>query len=856
MIFEIKKLPIRKIDLGDKGLKDLHDRVVLFVKQIVELNQDLNQGWQFQQVGETEWNPATVPGCVHLDLLQNKLIEDPFYRDNEKKVQWIDQENWEYRLLFDVNPEILSKKHIQLVFEGLDTYASIILNGQHVLDANNMFRAWQVDVRSILKERDNQLTVHFRSPILEVLPKIKTMLYQLPAVNDEPSPYTRKAPYHYGWDWGPRLITSGIWKSVKLEAWDNIKIIDLSIITKKITSQKAQLGVRAEVFSDIAEKAILRILDDRGKISETMQVNLQVGLNTLSREIEIIAPELWWPNGYGKQALYTIRMEISAGNERIHTTRRIGIRTLELKREQDRWGESFTFVVNGVPIFAKGANWIPSDNFTARVSKEKYRHLLFGAVQANMNMLRVWSGGIYEVDIFYDLCDELGLLVWQDFMFSCAMYPGDDAFLESVRAEADYQLRRLRHHPAIALWCGNNEIGEAWRKWYSQEKLPASAWDDYLALFYQVLSEVCAAQDPCRLYWPTSPGSDTAPSENPQDASCGDTHYWGVWHDKEPFEKYKQHHPRFISEFGFQSFPEPSSTAKFTTEADHDIFSPVIYLHQRNPKGNSLIKGYMEQYYAVPKDFNRFLLLSQVLQAEGVKLGAEHFRRLRPRCMGSLYWQLNDCWPVASWSSIDYFGRWKALHYYARRFYAPILISPSYENGAYNFYVISDKTEQVEAKIRVRLLDFFGDLLFQADDSVRIESLKSAVYFSLEKNALTKDIDPTKMFLYCDLEIGGRVISENTLYFVPPKELRLSSPEIHINITPDDSGFSIMLSSKNLVRAVILSLNPIDGHFEDNFFDLYPGQIRVIRFLTNVKSEVTEFKNAFSILTLYELMEL
>lgn len=819
---------------------------------------DLNEGWQFRQSGKKDWYPATVPGCVHLDLLNNKLIDDPFYRDNETKVQWIENENWDYQLVFDAPPEVFQKKQIQLIFEGLDTYTTVILNGKPIIAADNMYRPWPADVKSLLRVKQNLLQVYFRSPIREILPRIDKLSVKLPAVSDPSkatSPYTRKAPYHFGWDWGPRLVTSGIWQSVKCEAWDHFKIADQKIILKEINKKKALLEISTEVLSEIEQKAILQITDDEHQIAEQEEIWLGIGSNFLVKNVEVKNPELWWPSGYGEQRLYNFQTEISIGKEIVSHLKRIGLRTLELKREDDQWGESFTFVVNGVPMFAKGADWIPSDNFTMRVSAEKYRYLLTSAVRANMNMLRVWGGGIYEADAFYDLCDELGILIWQDFMFSCALYPGDEKFLNSVEEEAFYQVRRLRHHPCIALWCGNNEIEMGWHSWGWQQKFPFNMWEDYLRLFHGVLPKVCQAEDPTRIYWASSPASDADAIYNPNDSTRGDTHYWGVWHGQEPFDFYKKHLPRFISEYGFQSFPESDSVDQFTKKEDHDILSPVMLNHQKSLNGNPRIKEYMEKYFVVPNEFYHFLWLSQVLQAEGIKIGAEHFRRIRPRCMGSIYWQLNDCWPVASWSSIDYYGRWKALHYYARRFYAPVLISPNEENGIIQFYVISDKREAINAQLQIRLMDFEGAILANWDRQIVIRPYESAVYFSLEKSKLSPGIDPRETLLYCGVENDGKLISENTVFFARQKDLKLPLPEIDMAIAKDDLGFQLSLVSKNLARAVILKIKNCDGHLVDNFFDLYPGITRTVRFLTQSKISEVDFKKRISYLTLHELME-
>jgi beta-mannosidase len=687
---------------------------------------------------------------------------------------------------------------------------------------------------------------------------MKKMKVTLPAVNDQAagtSPYTRKAPYQFGWDWAPCLVTSGIWRPVKLEVWNEIKIIDMAVVQKGLDHKKAIIGLRLEVLADGKQKAALKISGNQGKVTQSENIELQSGVNHIHCDIVINEPELWWPAGYGKQTLYTICVEVSAGSARDLASRRVGLRSLAVRREDDEAGQSFTFVVNGIPVYIKGANWVPADSFPPRVSEQQYRELLMSAIRANMNMLRVWGGGIYEADIFYDICDELGILIWQDFMFACCMYPGDEDFLKSVREEAVYQVRRLRHHPCIALWCGNNEINQGWHEWGWKKRFPHHVWEDYVKLFHGVLQDVCKEEDPERNYWPTSPGSGTTPLGNSQDPTRGDVHYWDVWHKGKSFEAFKQQYPRFISEFGFLSFPEPGSVARFTISEDRNIESTVVIAHRRDPKANKLVKDYMEKSYSVPQDFDHFLLLSQILQAEIIKLATEHFRRIKPHCMGSLYWQLNDCWPVASWSSIDYYGRWKALHYYARRFYAPILISPNFKNGTYQFYVVSDMNYQVEAKLEIKLLDFYGTELARWERFIRVFPMESRVYFSLSRIDLPKELNPKESFLYCALKKEAELITDNTLYFVSPRKQKLPPPKWSVEIGEDNGEFLIKINPGTLLRNVILTTNGLDGHFDDNFFDLYPGQVRQIKFLPKSGISKETLENALSILTLYELIE-
>ena len=793
----------------------------------------LHDGWRFREAGKAEWHRAQVPGCVHTDLLSNGLIGDPFYRDNEKKLQWIGKTEWEYETTFRVAPELLARRRVELVFEGLDTYAAVTLNGVHLLDADNMFRTWRVDAKAALRSGDNTLRVVFRSPVAEVLPRMKALGYELPAANDQgekTSPHTRKAPYHYGWDWGPRFVTSGVWRPVRLEAWDGARVADFHVTQQALGRDAARLAANVEVFAD-AETPARVVIEDAasGARLAARRVELQPGTNRVTLDFRLARPRLWWPAGLGAQHLYRFRARLLAGARLLDEAEvRTGLRTLELRQRPDAWGKSFEFVVNGVPVFAKGGNWIPADSFPARVTRERYRRLLTSVRDANMNMVRVWGGGIYESDDFYDLCDELGLLVWQDFMFACSMYPGDAEFLENVRAEAADNVRRLRHHASLALWCGNNEVETAWHHWGWKQNLPAKLWDDYLKLFHDVLPRGVAEHDPARAYWPSSPSSNL--EEDADSQKVGDVHYWEVWHAAKPFAEYAKQFPRFMSEYGFQSFPLLDTVNAYTVPADHDIESPVMLAHQKHPRGNQLIREYMLREYAEPKDFDSFLYVSQILQAEGIRVGAEHFRRTRPRNMGSLYWQLNDCWPVASWSGIDYFGRWKALHHYARRFYADLLVSPHEEGGEVKVYVVSDRTTPTTARLEVTLSDFEGRALFTKTAAVVVGPLSSGVHLSLPKGALLAGRDPGRVFLNAELKAGGATLAGNRLFFAPFKSLALPRPDIAAEVGRAGRARSVTLRSGVLARGVHLSAGQLEGDFADNFFDLLPGRTVTVEF--------------------------
>lgn len=816
----------------------------------------LNSGWKFREINKTDWLPAMVPGCVHTDLLANKVIEDPFYRDNEKNLQWIGKTDWEYTTTFNVSAETLKRQNLEIVFDGLDTYANVFLNNKPILDADNMFRTWRIDVKNALKQGENVLRIKFRSPINEILPRMAKLDYELPAVNDQgekTSPYTRKAPYQYGWDWGPRFVTSGVWKPVNLVAWDNARIEDLQIKQNKLSKENADLSAVVEVVASNSVDATIEVENTTDKkIVATKQVKLNAGVNKVALGFSMANPKLWYPIGLGEQSLYTFKAKLTVNKKAIDTqSKRTGLRTLELRQKPDQYGISFEFVVNDIPVFGRGANWIPADIFPTRITKEKYKNLLTSLKDANMNMLRVWGGGIYEDDYYYDLADEMGILVWQDFMFACSMYPGDKAFLDNVRHEAIDNVKRLRNHPSIVIWVGNNEVETAWQHWGWKDKNPSSVWDDYQKIFLRLLPEVLDEYDPSRPYWQSSPSSNFQADSEFQ--GIGDTHYWQVWHAEKPYKEYEKQFPRFMSEYGFQSFPEFETVKTYTTEEDRaSIETPIMLAHQRHPRGNQLVKEYMLREYNQPKDFESFLYVSQVLQAEGIKIGAEHFRRIMPRNMGSLYWQANDCWQVASWSGMDYFGRWKALMYYTKRFYAPMLVSPHIDDdGTMNIYVVSDSPEAKQSQLVMTLMDLNGKTLSSKQMDLTVEPLKGKSYFTQTVSEFLNGADNKKTFLIAELKVGGKMISQNEYFFKPFKEMSFSKPEIETDISPSANGFKIILSTNKVAKSVYLS-GFTEGFFTDNYFNLIPNKPLEIEFRTKQKMSEDSFRKILKVRSLVD----
>lgn len=775
---------------------------------------------------------ATVPGCVHTDLLANGKIGDPFFGEVEKEQQWIDKFGWEYRTLFTVDGA--ARQRLELVWKGLDTYADVLLNGAPILSANNMFREWRVDVKGLVRVGDNSLVVRFRSPIAEVQSAYERLGHVLPASNDQATPmvsmFTRKAPYHFGWDWGPRLVTSGIWRPVWLEAWDDARIDDIHIEQTGLTEERANLHITASIVAARGGQGRLTLALAGERPLGELEARLSPGKNVLETQVTIERPRRWWPNGLGEPHLYTLQAALSIdGVARDTQTVRLGLRTLEVVHRDDDEGKSFTICVNGAPVFMKGANYVPADSFPSRISGDKYRSLVQSAVDANMNMLRVWGGGIYEDDRLYDRCDELGILVWQDFMFACSMYPGDEAFVESVRQEAIENVRRLRRHPSLALWAGNNEIEAAWKRWGWQAKFGLTEatqermWNDYQRIFHHLLPEIVAIHDPGRFYTRSSPSANDD-QILPDTPGFGDMHYWGVWHAEKPYQTYAENVSRFMSEYGFQSFPELATVAQYAEPGDRSVDSPVMLAHQRHPRGNQLIRTYMERDFRTPKDFDSFLYVSQVLQAIIIEYAAQVHRRRWPYTAGSLYWQLNDCWPVASWSGIDYFGRWKALHYFARRFFAPVSVIAADDGGVIRVYVASDRRRTTTVRLLLRLVDFDGRELWRRESDTLLEGNACNVHFAMELRDVLAGADPSRTVMVAEAFDGSRRLSRAMHYFVTTKNMELPYPSLGLDVTRCDGRLAVRVGASKLARHVRLSAGVTNGMFSDNYFDLLPGE--------------------------------
>jgi beta-mannosidase len=733
-----------------------------------------------------------------------------------------------------------------------------------------------VPVKALLHAGANTLEVKLHSPIERLQPWLLKQPYALPgefdsAFGDEPrgkqtANYVRKAAYQYGWDWGPRVVTEGIWQDVRLESWDGLRLADFHVAQKSVTADVAKLDTQLDIDADAPMPVQIELTwraPDGSTQSLQHVLGLRAGDNAIVIPFAIAHPQRWWPAGYGKPNLYDFHVDVTANGKLLASAdRQTGLRSVELRRQKDRWGKSFEFVVNGVPIFAKGANFIPPDIFPTRVTPAKFRQLLESARAANMNMLRVWGGGYYLPDDFYATADKLGLMVWQDFMFGGAIPPSDAAFRENVRVEATQQVQRLRDHPSIVLWCGNNEVETGWESWDDRKafkKTLTEAQRTHIEqgmreLFDHTLRTVVAKNAPDVPYWPSTPGTDYDGPVNVTDE--GDYHYWNVWSgDALPVTAYLDVTPRFMSEYGLQSMPAMATIDAFTEPSDRSIDSNVMRAHQKfdSGNGNQRLLKYVEREFGKPKNLASFAYLSQVMQADGIQLAAEHQRASRPRSMGSLYWQLDDAWPGITWSSIDWYGRWKALQFHARRFYAPLLIAALRDHGNTTVSLVSDRTTPVAAQWHMRVMDFSGKVIAQQQTDVRLAPLSATRVGTFSDAQLLHGADPRTTFAVFELQVAGRVVSRNLVFFDQPRNLGLPSPHIRTKLARKNDGYTLTLASDKLARAVWVSFGGIDAEISDNAFDILPGQQVVLT--VHSKAGLDGLRNALRIEDVADAMQ-
>ena len=796
----------------------------------------LDKGWEFSQAGSNEWMSARVPGTVHQDLLDHGRLPDPFYGMNEQKVQWVEKEDWLYRTVFTVTADQLKSDAAWLTFEGLDTYADVYLNGSLLLKADNMFVGHKLAVKDVLREGENRLMIRFRSPVEETAPQWDTDGFNYPADNDHSekrmSVYTRKAPYSYGWDWGIRLATSGIWRPVKLTFCNGAAIDDFFVRQQEVTEQVAKVDNQLEInnVTSTPKEAQVKVVYAYGEQADTLTrtVVLQPGKNSLSMPAWIEKPHLWMPNGWGDPALYTFTATVSVdGKEVASREEAIGLRSIRVVMEDDKDGKSFYFEVNGKPMFAKGSNYIPGDALLPNMTGERYARLFEDIRAANMNMVRVWGGGIYEDDRFYEEADRNGILVWQDFIFACTTYPHDPTFLKRVSEEAVYNMRRLRNHASLAMWCGNNEIYEGMRYWGWKDKYSPVVWKEmtegYDVLFRQLLPELVEANDPGRFYMHGSPYE--ANWGRPESWKIADSHNWGTWYGQKPFESLDTEIPRFMSEYGFQAFPEMKTIRMFASPEDYELESPVMNAHQKASIGNFLIKKTMALYYKVPEKFEDLIYAGLILQGQGMRHGIEAHRRHRPYCMGSLPWQLNDSWPVVSWSSIDYYGNWKAMHYQIRRAFAPVLVDAIKEGNNLSYYIMSDRLTDEELTLNLELMDFNGKVYRKQKVDGLLPANTSKLFYQEPVEQALAGRDSATTFMHMVVKSKkGEVLSDEIYYFAHPKDQLLPKAPLQWQVKQKKGYCEVTVKADKLARDIFIEV-PVQGvRFSDNFFDLLPGQ--------------------------------
>jgi len=791
--------------------------------------------WQFasQQVDtDLNWQAAQVPGTVQTDLLRLGKIPDPFIASNEDSVQWVSEKKWVYKKQFAMTEAQLERKKHLLHFDGLDTYTKVFLNDSLILESNNAFRQWEVDVSALLQS-ENTLMIELL-PVGPIEARVAAQLdYELP---EAPRVFTRKPQFQYGWDWGPTIKTMGIWRAVSLQSYSNARLTDAFIQTQEIKEDKAQLlaKVELEVLND--EAISVEITNETTRVRTTLNTDIQAGKQILEIPLTIDNPQLWWTHNLGAPFLYEYTIALKKGNTIIdHQTKKVGLRTIRLVTEKDDQGEGFYFELNGKPVYMKGANYIPQNIFLPEVTREDREQLLDDAVTAHMNMLRVWGGGVYEDDLFYTLCDEKGILLWQDFMFACAMYPGDQAFLDNVQQEAIDNVKRLRQHPSIALWCGNNENSEGWHRWGWQtgktEAQKEEIWSNYQKVFNDILPKVVDSLQPSISYWESSPKYGRGDQRYQYE---GDAHDWWVWHDGYPFEHFEDEVPRFMSEFGFQSFPSYEAIQYFTQEDTISITHPSFATHQKHPRGFQLIREYMERDYPVPDRDEDYVYMSQLVQARGITKGIHAHRRAKPYNMGTLYWQLNDCWPVVSWSSIDGLGNWKALHYAAKRAFEEVLISTINREDNIEIYIVNDTFTPLKEQLTIDVLDFKGTLVKSFAAVVELDGNASTKVYTLSR----KDIPLNPHLGFLKVRYGEQEVLH---YLQKPKDLQLPEQDIAHTIMKTATGFEITLTAKTLQKDVFM-IPSVPGKLSDNFFDLIPLDMKTIHFTTAATEMKVRFK--------------
>lgn len=809
------------------------------------LHQSLNGYWKMREVTESHWLEAKIPGSVMSTLLEHNRIGDPFWRLNEYEARELFRKDYEFCREFTVSKELYERSRIDLLCYGLDTLAEIYINDIHLGKTNNMHRTWRFDCKSLLNIGENQIRVVFRAPITYIESYEPAENKQISYIANgamRGNQYLRKAHCMFGWDWGAQVPDAGIWRDIELLGYSEGRIEDVEIIQHHHKSGvELEINTKLELLTP-GDYTLQYTLTTPQKVTTTYHEKVEAEDNSYSISVE--QPELWWPNGYGEQPLYQLAIVMTSKkdvcDEKEFT---VGLRTLTMSQEKDEWGSEFAFKINGIKIFAKGADYIPEDLVYSRITRDRIDYLITSCVRANYNCLRVWGGGYYPGDDFFDLCDRKGIIVWQDLMFACNVYDLTKEFEENIIEETKDNVRRIRHHASLGLWCGNNEIESAWKHWPDFQPHSPQLRADYIKQFEYVLPNAVDEVDDRTFFWPSSPSSGGC-FDHPDDENRGDTHYWAVWHGLKPFEDYRNYFFRFCSEFGFQSFPSIKTVNSFTEEEDRNIFTKVMESHQKNGAANGLILYYLSENFLYPKDFTSLLYVSQILQGIAIKFGVEHWRRNRGRCMGALYWQLNDDWPVASWASIDYYGRWKALHYMAKNFFAPIAGTLARTGKMIEAHIQNERLEDKKCRVVVNLrkMDF---------TSLRCDSFEIIVP-ALTNRKIT-EIDYSELITGIEDQVFVEAVftdeegyqSTEVEIFIPFKHLALEQPEISITVKEDSEQFLISLHAERLACFVELDFADADAIFSDNYFYIASGEREITLAKADIRGE--QYGNAMEL---------
>ena len=782
----------------------------------------LNGTWQLSAGHRSlESVDMQIPGTVLSGLLAAGKIKDPFYRTNEDATRALFWKDYVFTRTFDVDEELLAQQHIVLVCEGLDTLAEISINGTFLAKTDNMHRTWKFQAKKLLHPGKNEIQIVFRSVLrfIEDYPyEAHKKINYIPCGSMKGNQLLRKAHSMFGWDWGPQTIDAGIFRDIYLQGYSHARIEDIRIHQQHAKNVSVQTSITLSE-SVPGQKLCVELSEDGADKPLQTKLCKTNADGVAAVDFVIENPKLWWPNDYGDQPLYIVRTTLldEDGTSLESITRRIGLRTLTISQEKDEWGNEFAFCVNGVKIFTRGGNYIPDDCLYTRITEKKLDYILESCRRAHFNCVRVWGGGYYPSDAFYDLCDEKGLIVWQDLMYACNVYDVTDAFAENCRQETYDNVRRLRHHASLGLWCGNNEIESAWDHWGDFQKETPYLRADYIRLFEEVLPKAVQEADGETFYWHSSPSSGGC-FDNPDDANRGDTHYWDVWHGQKPFTDYRKYFFRFCSEFGFQSFPCAKTVNSFTLEDDRNIFSRVMESHQKNNAANGKMLYYLSENLRYPKDLTHLLYASQVLQGMAIKYGVDHWRRNRGRCMGTLYWQINDDWPAPSWSSIDYFGRWKALHYMAQKFYAPHAVSMTLEDHRCHVYFSNESFETTEYSLTLSIRDLSGNVLETYEtkgNSPAFSAIETAVVDICSWEDQKDDV-----FLEAVIHTKDQKVLKDVETLVPYKYLNLKNPVISTEAEETNDAFILHISSDCFAPFVALDFDDADVIFSDNFFHM------------------------------------